>query len=71
LAEAEAEGVVVFHAGTAFKGDDIVTAGGRVLGVCARGKDIRSALAKAYRGVEKIHWEGCFFRRDIGHRALC
>ncbi len=71
LAEAAAmEDVVVFHAGTAKKDDQVVTAGGRVLGVTARGKDIQAAIATAYRAVERIDWEGCYYRRDIGHRAL-
>ena len=65
------EGVEVFHAGTA-RGPrgGWQTAGGRVLGVTALGKDMRSATARAYAAVDKISWEGAHFRRDIGHRAL-
>ncbi|MEW6427630.1 MAG: phosphoribosylamine--glycine ligase [Thermodesulfobacteriota bacterium] len=64
------EGVVVFHAGTARKGDDIVTAGGRVLGVTAIGDDLRSAIDRAYRAVASISWKDVQYRRDIGRKAL-
>jgi len=64
------EDVHVFHAGTAFKGDDIVTAGGRVLGVTATGSDIAGAKARAYEAVEKIHFDGMHYRKDIADRAL-
>ena len=70
LDEAEAAGTVVFHAGTAKKDGKIVTAGGRVLGITARGKDVRQAVDKAYEGVSKIHFDGAEFRKDIAHRAL-
>jgi phosphoribosylamine--glycine ligase len=63
-------GVVVFHAGTARRNDQIVTAGGRVLGVTATGRDVGEAIARAYEAVEKIHWEGVHYRTDIGRRAL-
>ncbi|MHB8810363.1 MAG: phosphoribosylamine--glycine ligase [Desulfobulbaceae bacterium] len=62
--------VVVFHAGTSLKERKIVTAGGRVLGVTAIGADIGAALENAYRAVAAISWPGCYFRPDIGHRAL-
>jgi phosphoribosylamine--glycine ligase len=63
--------VKVFHAGTQLdaKGD-VVTAGGRVLTVCALGKNIAAAREHAYAAVSKIHYEGAFCRRDIAHRAL-
>jgi phosphoribosylamine--glycine ligase len=64
------EDVVVFHAGTARRNSTIVTDGGRVLGVTARGETLREAIKRAYEAVERIHWEGAHFRRDIGHRAL-
>jgi phosphoribosylamine--glycine ligase len=67
---ASEEGVIVFHAGTAGKDGKIVTAGGRVLGVTALGPTIRDAIDKAYRAVDKIHFEGRHFRRDIGRKAL-
>jgi len=62
---------VVFHAGTAFDPEGrIVTAGGRVLGVTAWGPDGRTALDRAYEAADLIHWEGAFYRKDIGHRFL-
>ncbi|HEX7469244.1 MAG TPA: phosphoribosylamine--glycine ligase [Verrucomicrobiae bacterium] len=60
----------VFHAGTARAGEQIVTNGGRVLGVTALGKDVKSAQAAAYAAVEKIHFDGAHFRRDIAAKAL-
>jgi phosphoribosylamine--glycine ligase len=62
--------VMVFHAGTALKERKVVTAGGRVLGVTGIGDDIKAALDNAYRAVAAISWPGCYFRPDIGHRAL-
>ncbi|MBI5103161.1 MAG: phosphoribosylamine--glycine ligase [Nitrospirae bacterium] len=64
------EGVKVFHAGTAFQDDKIVTSGGRVLGVTATGSDIADARRKAYEAIEKIHFRGMHFRKDIASRAL-
>ncbi len=60
----------VFHAGTARKGREIVTAGGRVLGVLGRGNSLADARREAYRVVKTISFEGCHFRTDIAHRAL-
>jgi phosphoribosylamine--glycine ligase len=60
----------VFHAGTARAGEQIVTNGGRVLGVTALGKDLKSAQAAAYAAVERIHFDGAHFRRDIAAKAL-
>jgi phosphoribosylamine--glycine ligase len=62
--------IVVFHAGTKMDGDDLVTDGGRVLGVSATGKTLEEALAKAYKAVEKISFEGMQYRKDIGKSAL-
>ena len=62
--------VKVFHAGTAKSGDQIVTNGGRVLGVTALGKDLKSAQITAYAAVEKIKFEGAHFRRDIAAKAF-
>lgn len=70
LAEVGKEGCLVFHAGTAEKDGAVVTAGGRVLNVVAEAADIRTAVEKAYRGVDCIHFKDAFCRRDIGHRAL-
>ncbi len=58
--------VVVFHAGTKIEKGKVITAGGRVLGVTARGEDIPAARVKAYANVAKIHFEGEQYRRDIG-----
>jgi phosphoribosylamine--glycine ligase len=62
--------VVVFHAGTVVDGKKILTAGGRVLNVCALGQGIEAAIGRTYQAVEKISWDGCYFRRDIGRKAL-
>jgi len=67
---AKIEDVQVFHAGTATRGRQVVTSGGRVLGVTAIGDDIQSAINRAYEAVSTISWQGCYYRRDIGHRAL-
>ncbi len=64
------DGVKVFHAGTALKDGEIVTSGGRVLGVTGLGTDIKDAIERTYRAVEKISWEGAYFRKDIGRQAL-
>ena len=64
------EDVVVFHAGTAQRGDDIVANGGRVLGVTARGDTITHAVQRAYEAVDEIDWPEGFCRRDIAWRAL-
>ncbi|MBI4166209.1 MAG: phosphoribosylamine--glycine ligase [Acidobacteria bacterium] len=63
-------GVKVFHAGTAFHDGQLLTAGGRVLGVTATGADLKSALDRAYAAVGKIRFEGMHFRRDIGAKGL-
>jgi len=63
-------GVTVFHAGTKQQGDDIVTSGGRVLGVTALGGNVQMAIVKAYQAVGKIQWPGAHFRKDIGQKAL-
>jgi phosphoribosylamine--glycine ligase len=60
----------VFHAGTALKDGQIVTNGGRVLGVTSLGKDLKAAQAAAYAAVEKIHFDGAHFRRDIAAKAF-
>jgi phosphoribosylamine--glycine ligase len=62
--------VKIFHAGTAKNGNEIVTNGGRVLGVTALGKDLKAAQAAAYAAVKKIHFDGAHFRRDIAAKAL-
>jgi phosphoribosylamine--glycine ligase len=71
LPQADGRGdLVVFHAGTAFSPNGIITAGGRVLGVTGIGPDFVSARARAYAGVREIHFEGMQYRTDIGARAL-
>jgi phosphoribosylamine--glycine ligase len=62
--------VVVFHAGTTLARGEVVTNGGRVLGVTALGKDLAEAIARAYRAVEMISWDGVHYRTDIGRKAL-
>jgi phosphoribosylamine--glycine ligase len=66
----EEDDVVVFHAGTAFDDGNVVTSGGRVLGVTALGPDIRAARERAHGAIENIRFEGMHYRRDIGDRAL-
>ena len=70
LDAAQAEGVKVFHAGTQLKDGAVVTSGGRVLCVCALGKEVADARRRAYQAVEKISWKDVYYRRDIGHRAI-
>ena len=60
------KGIVLYHAGTAFKDGRLVTSGGRVIGVTAKGKDIEEARKKAYDAIKDIHFDGMFYRRDIG-----
>jgi phosphoribosylamine---glycine ligase len=63
-------GVQVFHAGTKLRGREVITAGGRVLGVTARGATLVEAHARAYEAAALIEFEGCQYRRDIAARAL-
>ncbi len=70
LPVAESPDSKVFHAGTLRKGETVVTAGGRVLCVCALGDDINAAQQKAYQLVETIHWQQAYYRTDIGFKAL-
>ncbi len=67
---AQIDDLVVFHAGTAEQGGQIVNHGGRVLGVTGRGPTVAAAIDKAYQGVRAITWEGAHFRTDIGRKAL-
>ncbi|HWP00443.1 MAG TPA: phosphoribosylamine--glycine ligase [Methylococcus sp.] len=70
LDRAHAPGAKVFHAGTALKGQEVLTASGRVLCVTALGSTIAEAQRNAYHLVRKIHWPGVYYRTDIGHRAI-
>jgi phosphoribosylamine--glycine ligase len=63
-------GAVVFHAGTKSVDDKIATSGGRVLGVTALGDDFSDARRACYAAIEEIHFDGAYYRRDIGWRCL-
>jgi len=65
------EKVFVFHAGTILKDGQVLTNGGRVLGVTGLGEDISRAIERTYQAVKKISWEGVYYRTDIGQKALC
>jgi len=67
---AKVEGVEIFHAGTRADGSRILANGGRVLNVCALGKSVAEAQARAYQAVDRINWPEGFCRRDIGWRAV-
>jgi phosphoribosylamine---glycine ligase len=69
-AAAEIDGVEIFHAGTKAERGCILANGGRVLNVCARGKSVTDAQARAYAAVDRIRWPDGFCRRDIGFRAV-
>ena len=62
--------IVVFHAGTKIVRQDLTTNGGRVLGISAIGNTLEEALAKAYKAIKKIYFEGMQYRKDIGQSAL-
>jgi phosphoribosylamine--glycine ligase len=62
--------VKVFHAGTAIKDGRLVTSGGRVLGVTALGDTIADARKLAYQAVARIHWQDCYYRKDIADKAV-
>ncbi len=66
----EVTGAKVFHAGTALSNDAVVTAGGRVLCVCALGETVTEAQQQAYAATRGIHFDDCFYRSDIGYRAV-
>jgi phosphoribosylamine--glycine ligase len=64
------EGVQVFHAGTALKEGQLVTAGGRVLSVVAYDRTLQDAVGRAYEAIKHISFEGMHYRKDIAHRGL-
>jgi phosphoribosylamine--glycine ligase len=64
------EGVQVFHAGTALRDGQLVTAGGRVLSVCAHAQTLQEAVNRAYEAAALIAFEGMHYRRDIAHRGI-
>ncbi|MEE0230568.1 MAG: phosphoribosylamine--glycine ligase, partial [Peptococcaceae bacterium] len=70
LEKVKKDEAVVFHSGTTMNGGEVVTNGGRVLGVTAKDATIKGAIEKAYQAVEKISFDNMQFRRDIGARAL-
>lgn len=70
IAPAEAEGSVVFQAGTKMDGNELVTSGGRVLGVTASGPNLADAISTAYRAVDEITFQGMQYRKDIGAKGL-
>jgi phosphoribosylamine--glycine ligase len=67
---AKVDGVEIFHAGTVEKDGAILANGGRVLNVCALGKTIAEAQARAYQAIDRINWPDGFCRRDIGWQAV-
>jgi len=68
--EATLDDTKVFHAGTVLRNGEVRTNGGRVLCVVGLGSSVASAQARAYAQVERIDWRNCYFRTDIGHRAI-
>jgi phosphoribosylamine-glycine ligase len=65
------EQITIFHAGTSQDGDkNIITSGGRVLGVCAHAETLSEAIQKAYKSIEHISFQGMYFRKDIGKKGL-
>ena len=69
--ELQGDDTVTFHAGTKFNGKgELVTSGGRVLCVVGLGDDLHQARDKAYKALDKVHFDGMQYRKDIGHRAL-
>jgi phosphoribosylamine--glycine ligase len=67
---AKVPGVEIFHSGSVLKDGQLLTAGGRVLGVTAAGRTLEQALASVYEAMALVHFDGMYYRRDIGHRAL-
>ena len=67
---AKVEGVEIFHAGTAIKDGRLVANGGRVLNICALGRNVTEAQRRAYEAVDRIRWPEGFCRRDIGWQAV-
>ena len=70
IADAEATGATVFHAGTKRLDGELVTSGGRVLGVTAGGETLPEAIDRAYAAAARVHFAGMHYRKDIGHKGL-
>jgi phosphoribosylamine---glycine ligase len=68
--EAENLGAIVFHAGTKLDNNQLLTDGGRVLGITAMGESFQQAIASVYQAVEKINFDGIYYRRDIGWKSV-
>ncbi len=68
IPEANQKGAIVFHAGTKLEQDQVITDGGRVLGITALGDDFQQAIAIAYDALESVQFAGMYYRRDIGHK---
>ena len=62
--------IEVFHSGSSLAGGQLLTAGGRVLGGTAAAPSLEEALSRAYGAMAMIHFDGIYYRHDIGHRAL-
>jgi phosphoribosylamine--glycine ligase len=69
-AAAQVPGVEIFHSGSAQEGSQLLTSGGRVLSTAAAAPSLEAALARTYQAMGKIHFEGIYYRHDIGYRAL-
>jgi phosphoribosylamine--glycine ligase len=63
-------GVEIFHSGTSLVDGQYVTSGGRVLGVTTAASTLQDSLSRAYEALDRVHFEGMYYRRDIGRRAL-
>ncbi len=70
LGAVEAAGTTVFHAGTSEKEGNIVNSGGRVLGITTLGNTVQEAQKTVYKALENLEWDGGFYRKDIGYRAI-
>jgi phosphoribosylamine--glycine ligase len=70
IEDAEADGALVFHAGTALRGGSLVSSGGRVLDVTGIGSSVAEARERAYRGVDHIEFAGVQYRHDVALRAV-
>lgn len=66
----QTEPAKVFHAGTKLEGDNVITNGGRVLGVSVRAEDLITAQYLAYEAIAQIHWDDCYYRTDIGYKEI-
>jgi phosphoribosylamine--glycine ligase len=70
ITDQTADEIIVYHAGSKKEGSQLVTSGGRVLGITATADELETAIAKAYQALGNIHFDNAYFRRDIGQKAL-